>query len=157
MPDQQAEPERPASSGRRQVLDYILGAGAVAFLASALYPVLRFVLPPKVAEAVTSSVVAGQVGELKPGSGRIFRFGNRPGLLVMTPAGEYRAFSAVCSHLNCTVQYREDHQQIWCACHNGTFDLKGKVISGPPPKGLDEFQVDLRGEEIVVSRASTSA
>lgn len=156
MTDHQAEPERPASTGRRRVLDYLLGGGALAFVASALYPVLRFVLPPKEAEATTTNVVAGQVGELKPGSGKIFRFGNRPGLLLMTPAGEYRAFLAVCPHLNCTVQYRQDRQQIWCACHNGSFDLKGKVISGPPPHGLEQFQVDLRSGEIVVSRAQSS-
>lgn len=153
MPESHTESESPTSSTRRQVLDYILGGGALALVASALYPVLRFVLPPKVAEAATSSVVAGQVGELKPGSGKVFRFGNRPGLLLMTPAGEYRAFLAVCPHLDCTVQYREDRKQIWCACHNGFFDLQGKVISGPPPRGLEEFQVDLRSEEIVVSRA----
>ena len=138
--------------GRRGFLHAILGGGTLALLGATVYPVLRFVLPPKVSEAVTSSVVAGQVGELAAGAGKIFKFGNRPGLLIMTPSGEYRAFSAACTHLECTVQYRGDLKQIWCACHNGFFDLNGQVVAGPPPKGLEAYKVDLRGTEIVVSK-----
>ena len=138
---------------RRRFLNFVLGGGTFALLGAALYPILRFVMPPKVSEAATSSVIAGQVGELKPGAGKIFRFGNKPGLLIMTEAQQYRAFSAVCPHLQCTVQYREDLSQIWCACHNGFFNINGQVISGPPPEGLEEFKVDLRGDEIVVSKA----
>lgn len=141
-----------SSPGRRRVLNYILGGGTLALVGAVLYPILRFVLPPKTSEAVTSSVVAAQVGELKPGSGKVFRFGNRPGLLIMDTSGQYRAFLAVCPHLQCTVQYRADLSQIWCACHNGFFDINGQVISGPPPRGLEEFRVDLRGDEIVTSR-----
>ena len=97
------------------------------------------------------------VGELTPNSGKIFRYGTRPGLLIMTPSGEYRAFLAVCPHLDCTVQYREDRSQIWCACHNGFFDLTGKVISGPPPRGLDECHVVIRDDEILVSPRPVTA
>ena len=67
-------------------------------------------------------------------------------------AGEFRAFSAVCTHLNCTVQYRNDLEHIWCACHNGHFDLFGKNIAGPPPRPLDTFDVVVRGEDVVVSK-----
>jgi Rieske Fe-S protein len=143
----------PLGLWRRRLLNGFLGGGTLALLGAIFYPVLRFVLPPAVSEAATSSAVAGQVGELRPGSGKIFRFGNRPGLLVMTPSGQYRAFLAVCTHLGCTVQYRADLAQIWCACHNGFFDLNGQVISGPPPRPLEEFRVARRGDEIVVSRA----
>ena len=41
---------------------------------------------------------------------------------------------------------------IWCPCHNGMYDLNGAVVSGPPPKPLDEYVVRLRGEEGFVSR-----
>jgi Rieske Fe-S protein len=74
--------------------------------------------------------------------------------LVRTPAGELRAFSAVCTHLNCTVQYRADIGHIWCACHNGHFDLSGQNISGPPPRPLDAFVVNVRGTQIVVSKSA---
>ncbi len=154
MPEPTAQHQPgPSSPLRRRFLNFILGSGTFALLGAVLYPVLRFILPPETSEAATSSVTAGQVGDLKPGAGKIFRFGNQPGLLVMTAGGQYKAFSAVCPHLQCTVQYRADMGQIWCACHNGMFNLNGQVVSGPPPKGLEEFKVDLRGDEIVVSRA----
>jgi Rieske Fe-S protein len=102
-------------------------------------------------------VVAAKVGDLKPNEGKIFKFGNAPGILVLKPGGDpasalsYAAFTAVCTHLNCTVQYRDDLKEIWCACHNGHFDLNGKVISGPPPEALREYRVAIKGDEILVS------
>ncbi len=142
--------EQPTS--RRNVLNYLLGTGAFASLGAILYPITRFMIPPRIVESSASSVVAGTVAELKPNEGKIFKFGSKPGLLIQTPAGEYRAFSAVCTHLDCTVQYRSDEKLIWCACHNGRYDLTGKNISGPPPRPLEEFKVNVRGDEIVVSR-----
>lgn len=138
--------------GRRTFVDVLLGLGVIGSLVSFLYPVLEFVLPPKVAQSAEHSVVAGKVGELAPNSGKIFKFGSRPGILIDTPSGELRAFDAVCTHLQCTVQYRPDFAHIWCACHNGHYDLFGRNISGPPPRPLRRFDVAVRGEEIVVSR-----
>jgi len=145
-------PTNDKPNGRRQVLNALLGSGTVATLGAILYPIFRFMVPPKVVESASSSVVAAKVAELKPNQGRIFRFGSKPGLLIQTPSGEYRAFTAICTHLDCTVQYREDEKLIWCACHNGRYDLTGKNVGGPPPRPLEEFQVNVRGDEIVVSR-----
>jgi len=97
--------------------------------------------------------VGAREGELKPNTGKIFRFGSQPGLLVRNEQGEYKAFSATCTHLNCTVQYKEDTKQIWCACHNGLYDLSGHNVSGPPPKPLEEYAVNVADGEIVVSRS----
>ena len=49
------------------------------------------------------------------------------------------------------MQYRPDLSRIWCACHNGHFDLNGKNIAGPPPRPLDPYVVNARGNQIVVS------
>jgi Rieske Fe-S protein len=70
----------------------------------------------------------------------------------MNSDGTYRALSGTCTHLGCTVQYRNDLREVWCACHNGIYDLNGRNVSGPPPRPLDVFDVHLRGDEIVVSR-----
>lgn len=137
---------------RREFLATLLNGGVVALLGATLYPILRYLWPPKGAEASVSSVVAAKVGELAANSAKIFRFGNRPGLLIQTALGETKAFSAVCTHLNCTVQYDPEAGIILCACHNGKFDLNGQVISGPPPKPLEAYEVKVRGEEIVVSK-----
>jgi Rieske Fe-S protein len=142
--------------GRRRFVDVLLGGGAVASFASFVYPVLRFIMPPPIREAIETNVVAAKVGELAPNFGKVFKFGRRPALLVNTPGGELRAFDGICTHLNCTVQYRPDYGQIWCACHNGFYDVSGKNIAGPPPRPLERLQVQIRGDEVIVSRGSPS-
>ena len=121
--------------------------------ASVLYPVVRYISPPEVPEAQTSRVVAARDGELKPNEGRLFRFGSQPGLLIRTEDGEYRAYAATCTHLNCTVQFRGDLQQIWCACHNGFYDMNGVNVSGPPPRPLEEYAVHVANDEVIVTRS----
>jgi cytochrome b6-f complex iron-sulfur subunit len=140
------------TSARRRVLNILLGSGTLATLGAILYPILRFMNPPQIVESSASSVTAAKVAEIKPNEGRIFKFGSKPGILVQTTSGEYRAFSAICTHLDCTVQYKQDEKLIWCACHNGRYDLTGKNISGPPPRPLEEYKVNVRGDEIVVSK-----
>lgn len=141
---------------RRRFVGALLGSGFLATAVAFLYPVLRYLVPPKASDVGGDAVVAGRVGELKPNSGKIFRFGNRPGLLIHTSSGEYRAMSATCTHLSCTVQYRDDLQQVWCACHNGKYDLNGRNVSGPPPRPLEAFEVQVRGDEIFVRRRRES-
>ena len=145
--------EIKTSNTRRKLLGTLLGGGILASLSSFLYPVLRYLVPPAEADLGNDSVVAAAVNELKPNSAKIFRFGSRPALLIRTSEGEYRAMSATCTHLSCTVQYRKDMQQIWCACHNGIYDLNGRNISGPPPRPLEQYQVHVQGDEIHVLRA----
>ncbi len=140
---------------RRGFIDWFLGTMAGALLLAVLYPVVRYSVPPRSGEPTAASVTLDiQPSDMQPNSGRIFKFGNRPGILVRTSAGELRAFSAVCTHLNCTVQYRPDLSHIWCACHNGHFDLNGKNIAGPPPRPLEALVVNVRGQQIVVSKGA---
>ena len=137
---------------RRNLLRWLLGGGLSASLISFLYPAFKFMNPPDVPEASVNEVAAGKVQDLKPNNGKIVKFGSLPVLLVRTSEAEWRAFSAVCTHLNCTVQYKESSHQIWCACHNGLYNLNGQVVSGPPPHPLEEYSVHIRGDEVVVSR-----
>lgn len=143
---------RAGDPARRRLLNWLLGAWAIGVAASILYPILRYLVPPEIPEAATQSVGAGKASTLLPNSGRVVPFGSAPAIVVRTAAGEYRAFSAVCTHLSCTVQYRPDLQHIWCACHNGHYDLNGRNIAGPPPRPLEQYDVNLRDEEIVVSK-----
>lgn len=140
------------SNNRRRFLNIILGTGLLGWLGSVFYPVFSYLIPPKNPEAKINSVKAGMTDEMAPNSGKIIKFGRKPVILIRTDSGDFRAFQATCTHLDCIVQYRSDKKQIWCACHNGTYDLKGRNVSGPPPKPLDEFVVNLVNDEIVVSK-----
>ncbi len=138
---------------RRSFLNWFLGTSVGAMCVSIVYPIARYITPPEVPEAETSRAVAAREGELKPNEGKIFRFGGTLGILIHTADDHYRAFSGTCTHLNCTVQYRDDVKQIWCACHNGFYDLAGKVVSGPPPNPLEEYEVNVANGEIIVTRS----
>ena len=137
---------------KRDFLKLVLGGGLLAWFASVAYPIIAYLKPPKQGEVEVSSVKVGALGSIAKDSGTIVRFGTRPVILVRTASGELRAFSATCTHLDCTVQYRKDMGVIWCACHNGRYDLTGRNIAGPPPRPLDEFRVVIQGGDVLLSR-----
>jgi Rieske Fe-S protein len=137
---------------RRYFVNGLLSSGIGATIVSVVYPILKFIIPPETGESAVMSVSVGRPADVQPNSGTIFKFGGEPGLLVRTAEGELRAFSARCTHLNCTVQYDPSAKEIICACHGGQFDLNGKNVAGPPPKPLTAYSVNVRGDEVVVSR-----
>jgi Rieske Fe-S protein len=137
---------------RRSVIDLFLGGSLVATIAAFLYPVVRYLLPPKRPIVSQDNVVAAKAGELAPNSAKVFRFGTAPAILVNTPEGKLVALTAVCTHLACTVRFEAETETLFCPCHNGRFDLGGNVLSGPPPKPLETFAVTVSGSDIVVSR-----
>jgi Rieske Fe-S protein len=146
-----AERDEPGPS-RRGFLNWFLGTGFGAAAVAIFYPVIRYLNPPEIPEATVSRVLAGGVDEIPLNSAKIFKFGSSPGILVRMADGEFRAFTATCTHLDCTVQFRSDRGQIWCACHNGFYDLSGKNVAGPPPRPLESFVVKVLGDEVFVSR-----
>jgi len=140
-------------NGRRNFLNWFLSTTAGAFLVSVTYPLSKYLIPPEVTESTASTVTLSiKPNDVKANSGQIFRFGSQPAILVKDTNGEIKAFSAVCTHLACIVQYRSDINQIWCACHNGHFDLNGRNVEGPPPKPLEQYVVNVRADQIVVSK-----
>ncbi len=143
----------PKSPSRRRFLDYLLGTSAVATLGAIFYPIFKFMVPPEVVEAQQNSVSVGTNAEIASNSGKIFKFGSKPGIIIRTDTGDLKAFSASCTHLDCIVQYDPGSKQIICACHNGIYDLTGKNVGGPPPRPLEEFAVNVKGDEITVTRA----
>lgn len=137
---------------RRDFTRLLLTGGALGWLGSVLYPVVSYLRPPKIPEANVQSVKAGLVSAFPVNTAQIVKFGRKPVILVREATGEFRALSATCTHLECIVQYRGDLNQIWCACHNGLYDLRGRNVSGPPPRPLEEYAVNIVADEILVSR-----
>ena len=145
---------------RRGFLGWFLATGVGALTLSILYPVIRFLSPPRTPEAATHRVEAGTVRdeEFSTKGFKIVRFGAEPVLLIKVSEMEFRAFSATCTHLDCIVEYQHDKQRIWCNCHNGQYDLNGINVAGPPPRPLARYEVHIveRGAEpasLVISRS----
>jgi len=137
---------------RRRFINLFFGGSFAATLAAFLYPVIRYILPPKQTEAVQKKVAAAKTGELAPNSAKIFKFGSTPAVLINTQEGKLLAFTAVCTNLTCTVTYETSTGTLYCHCHNGRFDLAGNVISGPPPRPLEAFDVEVEGPDVFVSK-----
>ena len=135
---------RETKQDRRSFLSWLIGGGVIAFLGSVFYPVYKYVIPPPSGEANVSQVkLSFKLKELQEDEkrSRTFKFGKSVGIILITAENEVKAFNAVCTHLDCTVQYRKDLSIIWCACHNGRYDLEGRNISGPPPRPLTPYEV----------------
>jgi len=70
---------------------------------------------------------------------------------ILTEDGRnYVALSNICTHLGCRVRWISDQQQFFCPCHNGVFSKQGEVVSGPPPRPLDQYQVKIEDGQIFV-------
>jgi len=61
--------------------------------------------------------------------------------LAALPEG-LTAFSAVCSHLGCIVDWDSKNEQFLCPCHGGKYDINGNVAGGPPPAPLTRLPVE---------------
>jgi Rieske Fe-S protein len=154
-------PSASSRVNRRSFLNRFLGLSVTALFAAVFYPIVRYLSPPRVPEAAGHQVDAGPTNDpalLEKGF-KIVRLGAEPVIVVRAAEGDYRAFTATCTHLDCVVEYRNKEQLLWCNCHNGQFDLNGRNVGGPPPRPLTPLKVDLapqgpgRPSTIIVSRA----
>jgi len=64
---------------------------------------------------------------------------------------EVRAFSDICTHLGCRVTWHPDQEHYISPCHDGHFDLLGNVVSGPPPRPLDESVTRIENGNLFVA------
>ena len=128
---------------RRRFTQWFLGSSVGALAMSVLYPVLRFLDPPRIAEQSVQQVEVGPANDpdLMQKGFKIVRFGNEPVIVVKAADGDFRAFTATCTHLDCIVEYRPQQGVLFCNCHGGQYDLTGRNIAGPPPRPLVQLVV----------------
>ncbi len=85
--------------------------------------------------------------------GKIHNFTSKsgsPAVLFKSKTGVY-AYSAVCTHEGCTVQYNSASKNLQCGCHGAVFDpgKDGTVVTGPTNKPLPKIKVAVEGAWIV--------
>ncbi|WP_416980649.1 Rieske (2Fe-2S) protein [Streptomyces sp. T028] len=101
----------------------------------------------------TKSTAAGgalaKTTDIPEGGGRIF---TAEKVVVTQPAkGDFKAFSAICTHQGCTVSTVADGT-INCACHKSEFRIAdGSVASGPATKPLPQKQITVQGDSITLT------
>lgn len=70
--------------------------------------------------------------------------------ILSTDGRTYIAMSNVCTHLGCRVRWIADQEEFFCPCHNGVFDISGNVLSGPPPRPLDRYDVKVENAQLYI-------
>jgi cytochrome b6-f complex iron-sulfur subunit len=142
----------PVAIGRRRVLDVILSAmGAVSAIAL-LWPAVSYVLPVRKRGSGGERVSAGKEEGWAVWDAHKVLIQGKPAVVVRTDSG-FRAFSAVCTHLGCIVQWNPATRDFECPCHAAKFNAEGQIVSGPPPRPLPQFGVSVVQNEVIVKDA----
>ena len=136
------------STNRRKFLIASLGALGVAGLGAVLYPLVRFLAPLK--SAGIKQNVTLKLSEIPEGGSKVFELNGNAGVIVKLRGGSLAAFSAVCTHLGCIVQWQKEQGQFLCPCHGGQFSAEGTVVGGPPPKPLAKLPFIVNGENVTI-------
>ena len=138
---------------RRRFINYLLGFSVVATLGGVLTPIAGYLWPPSRASAGGSGRVdVGTTTDFPAGQGKVVPVNDKAVIVVNTAQGGIKAFSAICTHLGCIVEWDQNRQFILCPCHDGRFNpVNGAVISGPPPAPLGELALTVEGDAVYVS------
>lgn len=101
-------------------------------------------------EFVPAAIEGGS--SLEPGSALNFTYPDEhdSAILVRSKDGSYHAFGQKCTHLTCPVYYSKEHHRLECPCHEGGFSADtGEVLYGPPPRPLDEVEIEVKNGEVI--------
>jgi cytochrome b6-f complex iron-sulfur subunit len=143
-----AIPDPPTS--RRHFIDVLLGASALAWLASIVYPIIRYLKPlPQTGPGGPTHLTQDEVSKLEQKQFVIVPVAGERVIVVQDQA-KVCALSAKCTHEGCTVTYLPGQSVIWCPCHDGVFDITGGVFSGPPPRPLPQYAVNRQPDGAIV-------
>ncbi|MFQ5593363.1 MAG: ubiquinol-cytochrome c reductase iron-sulfur subunit [Anaerolineae bacterium] len=72
--------------------------------------------------------------------------------LVKLEDSSFVAYDPHCTHLGCPYSWNEDEALFLCPCHDAAFDINGQVVKGPPPRGLDRYEVKIEGDKIFIGQ-----
>ena len=71
--------------------------------------------------------------------------------VVKNSMNDIKVFSPICPHLGCRYTWNPQLNQFICPCHGSVFNMEGKAIAGPAPRGLDTLPVEKRGDKLYVA------
>jgi cytochrome b6-f complex iron-sulfur subunit len=140
-----ADSQASAGNGamnRRDFLDEI-GAAALGIAGlGAIVVTIRYLSPNVLFEPPTSFRV-GSPDEYPVSS--VTYIADQQVYIVRMPEGFY-AVSAICTHLGCITQWKQDLALISCPCHGSRFTKDGSLVNGPAPRALSHFAIRLMPE-----------
>lgn len=133
---------------RREFIGFAWGISLLGLFGQAGVALLRFIKPRVEAGFFGSKVTAGRVEEFQPGSVSHIQKGRF--YISRLEDGGFLALWHRCTHLGCTVPWNEDESRFHCPCHSSIFTATGDVVSGPAPRPMDIFPVEISDGEVIV-------
>jgi menaquinol-cytochrome c reductase iron-sulfur subunit len=142
------------STARRSFLGVLLAAGTASVGALLSVPLFRFVLHPLL--RITTPLSWSEVGRVDEFSAavspvkKLITVEQRDGwrkivsekavYVIKQADGQLTVLSSICPHLGCSAAWRAESNEFLCPCHGGRFAADGKLLGGPPPRGLDRLE-----------------
>jgi Rieske Fe-S protein len=148
---------------RRQFAKIVLVAVGTFITAVIGLPAVAYVIYPATTKQETDSwIPLGPLAEYPIGQPTLFNFtrstvngwektvNSYGAYVVRYNETAYKVFSNTCTHLSCRVNWRDGETDFHCPCHDGIFDIEGKVVAGPPPRPLDEYETKLEDGNLFI-------
>lgn len=138
----------PKRLTRREFLSWAWAASVVGLFGQAGAALFNFFQPRVEPGGFGAKIAAGRVDEFKPGTvshvskGRFY--------ISRLEDGSMLALWHRCTHLGCTVPWREDEGQFHCPCHSSLYNRVGEVLGGPAPRPLDIFPIEIAEGQVIV-------
>jgi menaquinol-cytochrome c reductase iron-sulfur subunit len=158
-----SDSEKANVSRRDFMKTAIVGIGGVIGAAIGL-PAIAYVIGPALQQNTSEWIRLGSAAKVELNMPTLFKttIEKQTGWInaqeefsvyVLTTNGqEFVVMSNVCTHLGCRVRWIPEQDGFFCPCHNGVFSKDGNVVSGPPPRALDRFEVKVEDGTLFVKR-----
>jgi arsenite oxidase small subunit len=132
--------------GRRQFAKFLV-LTSLAMAAGNVWILLKSLFTKKLAYP---AVPVARVSDVPDGGMLTFAYPEAQDPCILVRRGEeLAAFSQKCTHLSCAVVYERERGVLACPCHDGAFSVRdGRVLSGPPQRGLPRILVERRGDQL---------
>jgi cytochrome b6-f complex iron-sulfur subunit len=135
------------SVSRRKLIVYAWIGAAAVVVGELIFGTLAFLWPRRREGKGEKVFIAGKASDFKVGEVIYFR---KERVFVERSEQGFLVISAVCTHLNCIVNWNEMLKKFECPCHGAKFNRFGEVLEGPPPRPLDLYRLQIVEEKLVI-------
>ncbi len=149
--------------GRRQFMNLLTFGTITGVAAGALYPVVKYFIPPSsggagggtvAKDALGNDVIASEFLAKHTAGDRTLAQGLKgdPTYIVVKEDKTIADFglNAVCTHLGCVVPWNASEDKFICPCHGSQYNAEGKVVRGPAPLSLALVHTNVNEDDKVV-------
>jgi Rieske Fe-S protein len=151
---------------RRQFMSWVTGAISAIIGLGLGIPAIAYIVGPSLKREETQDWIGlGSTSKVELGIPTLFKtkIQRQTGWIVneeeisvyvSTDNGrEFVAMSNICTHLGCRVRWIDGREEFFCPCHNGVFDKNGRIVSGPVPRPLDQFETMVENGQLFIRGA----